>query len=142
MVERSLLEGNKISKISDLKDGMENVSVKVRVIEVSKPKVIQTRRGPRTISEAIVGDESGRVKLTLWGRHAGSLKEGEVVEIRGAWTTSYRGVIQLNVGNRGRITPLSDDSAPQSHEIPHEMPRALNARRRGSLSKKYSRRNF
>jgi replication factor A1 len=32
----------------------------------------------------VIGDETGRVKVTLWGKHAGTLKEGEAVEIRNA----------------------------------------------------------
>ncbi len=111
-------------KVSDLRDGMDGVSVRVRVLEVSGEKVINTRRGPRTISEAVVGDETGRVKLTLWGRHAGSLREGEAVEIRGGWTSSYRGEVQLNVGARGEIERISDDEVPEASEVPEERPKA------------------
>ncbi len=111
-------------KVSDLKDGMDGVSVRVRVLEVSSEKVINTRRGPRTISEAVVGDETGRVKLTLWGRHAGSLREGEAVEIRGGWTSSYRGEVQLNVGARGEIERIPDDKVPKASEVPEERPKA------------------
>lgn len=111
-------------KVSDLRDGMDGVSVRVRVLEVSGEKVVNTRRGPRTISEAVVGDETGRVKLTLWGRHAGSLREGEAVEIRGGWTSSYRGEVQLNVGARGEIERIPDDEVPKASEVPEERPKA------------------
>lgn len=111
-------------RILDLKEGLDNVSVKGRVISVEDPKVIQTRRGPRRISEAVIGDESGRVKVTLWGRHAGSLEEGDAVEIKGAWTTSYRGEVQLNVGYKGEIMKVDDGEAPMEDEIPEETPKS------------------
>ncbi len=113
-------------KIMDLKEGETDVNVRVRVIETREPKVIQTRKGPRTISEAIVGDDTGRAKLTLWGKHAGSLKQGEAVEISGVWTTQYRGEVQLNVGYRGEIKRIEDSDVPQPEEIPSETPKPEN----------------
>lgn len=117
--------------MAELRDGMDDVSVRVRVLEVLGDKVVETRRGPRRISEAVVGDETGRVRLTLWGRHAGSLREGEAVEIRGAWTTSYRGEVQLNVGFRGEIERIPDEEAPRPEEVPEETPRAPRPQRPG-----------
>ncbi len=111
-------------KVSELKPGMDNVSVRVRVLEAEAPKVIETRKGPRTISEALVGDETGRVRLTLWGRAAGTVSPGEAVEISGAWTTTYRGNVVLNVGGRGEIKRLEDSEVPAAEEVPEETPRA------------------
>jgi replication factor A1 len=120
----------KTVKISELKPGMDNVSVKVRVLDVQAPKVIETRKGPRTISEATVGDDTGRVRLTLWGRAAGSVNPGDAVEIHGAWTTSYRGNVVLNVGGRGEIIKVDDKEVPDANEIPEKMPRAPRQQRR------------
>ena len=111
-------------KVSQLREGEDDVTVRVRVLSVGETKTVQTRKGPRTLSEAVVGDETGRVRLTLWGKHAGTLEEGEAVEIRGAWTTSYRGEVQLNVGYRGEIERIEDDSVPQPEEVPEERPKA------------------
>ncbi|MEB3757684.1 MAG: OB-fold nucleic acid binding domain-containing protein [Desulfurococcales archaeon] len=117
-------------KISELKPDMDNVSVKVRVIETFEPKTVQTRKGERTISEAIVGDDTGRVKLTLWGDHADTLKEGQAVEVKGGWTTSFRGEVQLNVGFRGEINEIDDEEVPQPDNIPEEVPKGESQRRR------------
>ncbi len=116
--------GSEKTKIMDLKPEMNNLQVVVRVIEANEPKVINTRIGQRTISEAIVGDETGRVKLTLWGKAAGSLQEGQVVEIKGAWTTTFRGDVQLNIGGKGNITEVSSDEVPEAENIPEESPKA------------------
>ena len=113
-------------KILDLKEGEDNVKVRVRVLDASDPKVIQTRKGPKTISEAIVGDETGRIKLTLWGKHAGTLKKGDAVEISGAWTTQYRGKVQINVGYKGEISPIDESEVPQDSDIPESVPEAEN----------------
>lgn len=111
-------------KIADLREGLDGVTVRVRVIEASDPKVIQTRKGPRVISEAIVGDDSGKIKLTLWGKQAGQLQSGDAVEVKGAWTTSYRGEVQLNVGSKGEITSIPDDEVPKPEDVPDSVPKA------------------
>ncbi len=111
-------------KVADLREGLDGIDLKVRVIEAREPKVIQTRKGNRVISEAIVGDETGRIKLTLWGKQAGILHDGEAVEIKGAWTTSYRGEVQLNVGSRGEVTKIDENEVPSPDEIPKNVPKA------------------
>ena len=113
-----------VRKISSLREGEDDVSVKVRVLKTMDPKVVETRKGPRTISEAVVGDETGRVKMTLWGKHAGTLQEGQTIEVSGAWTTSYRGEVQLNVGYRGEIKEVPDEEVAKEEEIPEDIPKA------------------
>ena len=129
-------------KIKDLKEGMSDVNVRGRVLEVRDPKIVQTRRGPKRISEAIVGDETGRVKLTLWGEHAGSLEEGEAVEISGAWTTSYRGEVQLNVGYKGNIERLNEDEVPGKEDIPEDVPKAEERFQRGGYRRDWAGRSY
>ncbi|MCY0859137.1 MAG: OB-fold nucleic acid binding domain-containing protein [Sulfolobaceae archaeon] len=112
------------SKISDLRVGMENVNLVVRVLEASEPRVVQTKNGPRTLSEAVVGDETGKIKLTLWGKLAGTVKEGQVVEITNAWTTAYKGKVQLNAGSKSEVKEAPDSEAPAADQIPDNTPSA------------------
>ncbi len=111
-------------KVSELRPGDNSVNVKVRVIEAGEPRVVETRKGPRTLSEATVGDETGRVTLTLWGDHAGKLSEGQVVELQNAFTTVYRGKVQLNLGNLGSIAEAEDSDVVPADQIPEDVPEA------------------
>jgi len=112
-------------KIMDLKPGMERVSVLVRVIDPGEVKRITTKAGERTIREAIVGDDSGRVKLVMWGKSIKTLSQGDVVEVSGAWTTVFRGKLQLNVGGPENVKVVEDmGQVPTADEIPEEEPKA------------------
>ncbi|MEM4224637.1 MAG: OB-fold nucleic acid binding domain-containing protein [Desulfurococcaceae archaeon] len=106
--------------IERLKPGMEDVTVRVRVLEVSKPRRIETKKGSRTIANAVVGDSTGRVDAVLWGFKATSLKQGDVVEISHAWVTVFKGRIQLNIGKNTEIKQLPQDSVPS--EVPESKP--------------------
>jgi replication factor A1 len=119
-----------IEKIRDLKPGMEQINVVVRVLQVNEPRIVQTRNGTRKLSEAIVGDDSGRTKLTLWGKHAGTLKDGQVIMIKGAWTSVYKGQVQLNAGSKTVIEEAESESVPSAEEIPQESPTAPDMPRR------------
>ncbi len=112
------MESKPSLKIGRLKPGIENVNIRGRIISVSPPKTIQTKSGLRTISEAVIGDETGRARVTLWGRHAGTLKEGDAVEITNAWTSAYRGEVQINVSSKTELRVVEDESVPQLEEIP------------------------
>ena len=107
--------------VIDLKPGMENVTVRVRVLDVGETRSIETKKGTRTISNAVIGDSSGRVEATLWGDKAGSLKTGDVVEINGAWISEFKGKVQLNIGKNTNIIPLPSESLPE--HIPETRPR-------------------
>ncbi|HDI86224.1 MAG TPA: single-stranded DNA-binding protein [Candidatus Korarchaeota archaeon] len=121
-------------KISDLRPGEDGVNVKGRVLEVGETRDVETRSGFRTLSEAVIGDETGRIKLTLWGEHAGSVSEGQVIEVQNGFTTAFRGKVQLNVGQRGAIRVLEDSEVVPADQIPEESPEAPEGwrpRRRG-----------
>ncbi len=119
-------------KVKDLKPGMENVSIRVRVLRLGKPHTVQTRAGMRTLSEALVGDSTGRVRMTLWGRASRSLREGAVFDIEGAWVTVFRGRIHLNAGSRTRIREVPDEEFPSEDSIPEIEPSSQGVGRRRS----------
>jgi len=111
-------------KIKELKPGMENISVIVRVLESYGVRAIRTRAGDRTIGEYLVGDETGRVKLIAWGSKAAALAMGDVVEVKGAWVSVFRGEVQLNIGRSSSIERLPEEAVVSSEEIPDETPEA------------------
>ena len=114
---------NQITKVIELRPGMENASVIVRVLESHGIRTIRTRSGTRTIGEYVVGDETGRVKLIAWGTKASALAIGDVAEIRGAWVSMFRGEVQLNIGKNSIIERLPDDAVVSIDEVPKSKPR-------------------
>ncbi|MEM1675890.1 MAG: OB-fold nucleic acid binding domain-containing protein [Desulfurococcaceae archaeon] len=111
--------------IKELKPNQENISIIARVIQTTPPRTINTRKGVRTISNAIIGDESGRVEAVLWGVKAGSLNVNDVVEINGAWTTSFSGKVQLNIGKTSTIKKVDNNLVPPVDSIPETEPESF-----------------
>ncbi len=92
-------------KIKDLKPGMKNINLRAEVIEIPKPYAIYTKYGTgAVVSNALISDETGKARLTLWSQQIKVVSEGAVVKIENARAVRYRGELQLRLGRRGNIS--------------------------------------
>jgi len=93
-------------KIKELRDRMKRVNVKATVTEKSDPREVMSRFKDQTyrVATAIVTDETGTVKLTLWNDQIEMVNVNDTVRIENGYVTSFRGEIQLNVGKFGTLT--------------------------------------
>ena len=93
-------------KINELHDGMKRVNVQARVKEKSDPREVVSRFKDQTyrVATAMVADETGTVKLTLWNDQIELVKVNDTVRVENGYVTSFKGEIQLNVGKFGTLT--------------------------------------
>jgi replication factor A1 len=92
--------------IRELHDGMKRVSVEAKVVEKGDPREVKSRFKDETyrIVDAVVADESGSVKLTLWNEQIDMVNVGDNIKIENGYVTSFKSEIQLNVGKFGKLT--------------------------------------
>ena len=91
-------------QINELKPAMNEVKLTAKIIELKEPREVMTKFGTSTtLTEATLEDESGTIKLTLWGKQADGLEEGSEVEINGGFTKEFREELQLGLGKKGSI---------------------------------------
>ncbi|MGQ9543484.1 MAG: OB-fold nucleic acid binding domain-containing protein [Candidatus Bathyarchaeia archaeon] len=94
-------------KISELKPGMRRVDLQGRIVEIGDVRDVMTRFGePSRVATAILEDDSGTIKLSLWNEAIDSVNVNDTVKIENGYVTSFRGEPQLNVGRYGRINVL------------------------------------
>ena len=93
-------------KIKELRDGMKNVSVEAKVMEKSEPREVMSRFKDETytVADAVVADETGSIKLTLWNEQIDQVNVNDKIKVENGYVTSFRGEIQLNVGRYGTLT--------------------------------------
>jgi len=89
--------------IGEIKSGMSNVSLQAKVIDISETRDVMTRYGKRVVADALLEDETGQVKLTLWQDQIERINVGDTVDIGGAFVTEFRGEIQISVPRSGKI---------------------------------------
>jgi len=92
--------------IKDLNDGMKRVSVEAKVVEKGDPREVRSRYKDETyrIVDAVIADETGSIKLTLWNEQIEQVNVGDNIKIENGYVTSFKGEIQLNVGKFGKLT--------------------------------------
>lgn len=92
--------------IKDLRNGMKRVTVEANVVEKGETRVVRSRYKDETynVADAVVADETGSIKLTLWNEQIDQVEIGNKIKIENGYVTSFKGEIQLNVGKFGTMT--------------------------------------
>jgi len=93
-------------KIRELRNGMKRVSVEAKVVEKSDPREVLSRFKDETykVATAVIADETGTVKLTLWNDQINKVNVNDKVKVENGYVTSFKGEIQLNLGKYGMLT--------------------------------------
>ncbi len=94
--------------IKDLRNGMKRVEVEAQVTEKGNPREVMSRYKDETytVADAVVADETGSIKLTLWNEQIDQVNVNDKIKIENGYITSFKGEIQLNVGRYGKLTVL------------------------------------
>ncbi len=93
-------------KIKELKDGMRRVDVEAKVLEKTPTREVMSRYKDvvHRVATAIVSDDTGKIKLTLWNEQIEQVNENDNVKVENGYITTFRGEMQLNVGRYGKLT--------------------------------------
>ena len=101
---------SKISKIGSLERYSRNIETTVKVVSKNEPRRVSSRRdlSTHTVCDALVGDETGCIYLTLWDDDVGKVSEGEILGIKNAYINIFRGSMRLSLGRQGTYDSLED----------------------------------
>ncbi len=100
-------------KVKDLSPETKSVNLTVKVVKVGEPEAVPARGGGvRHVTEAVVGDETATVIMSLWEKQSEGVSEDSVLRIENGYISLVRGHMRLNVGKYGRMEP-SDTSIPE-----------------------------
>jgi hypothetical protein len=103
----------KLSEIGDLHVGMTGINLSAEVLKVDEPSFFSTRFGCQAVvANALIGDRTGHVQLSLWGEQVGSVSVGDTVQINNARMLAFRGKKQLRIGRKGTL------KAEREHFLP------------------------
>jgi replication factor A1 len=92
-------------KVGELTPQSRAVNVTAKVVSKSEIRNIATGRdgAPHRVCDALVGDETGCVYLTLWDDNIDKISEGDTIKIGNGYITLFRGNMRLNVGRYGSL---------------------------------------
>ena len=94
-------------KISELKAGMRNLSVTGKIESVGEPRTVNLKSGgTNTVADAVISDESGSMKLSLWGDDINKIQPGDRVSIENGYVNTFKGENSISVGKFGKLTKI------------------------------------
>ncbi len=94
-------------KIGELKSGMRNVSVTGKVDSVGEPRTVNLKAGgTNTVADARISDETGSIKLSLWGDDINKIQPGDTVSVENGYINTFKGEDSINVGKFGSLKKI------------------------------------
>ena len=93
------------TKIRELTTYSRRVNLVAKILEMGDIREVSSSSDGQLhrVAEALVGDETGTVLLTLWDENIDRFGVGEVVEVDNGYAGTFRGSLRLNVGKYGTI---------------------------------------
>lgn len=100
-------------RVEDLSLGASDVDLVGQVLDTDSIRTFDRDDGSEgRVANLTVGDETGRVRVTLWDDKADLAEEfeaGEVVEVGDGYVRERDGDLELHVGDRGTVERVDED---------------------------------
>jgi len=103
--DRTLVMDSTEMKIGDIKEGTGNVTVTGRIMSVEE-RNITVKGEARIVYSGLIADDSGKIQYSAWNDY--DLKEGETICVKNAYIRAWRGIPQLNLGDKCEVSRVDD----------------------------------
>ncbi len=96
-------------KVETLSPNSRQVNTTVKVVSKSPVRETISRRdgSVHRVVDALVGDETGSIYLTLWDDNIDTVKEEATLDIKNGYISLFKGSMRLNIGRYGSLAPSS-----------------------------------
>jgi replication factor A1 len=109
MSDKEPSESEELLKIEKLTTNSREVNTIVKVVSKSEVRNVTGRDYTvHRVADALVGDETGCVILTLWDDNIDKIKEEAALRIANGYVNLFRGNMRLNIGRYGSFEVLEE----------------------------------
>lgn len=98
-------------KLIELKPGQGKVDVEVTVKSKEEPRQFEKYGKQLRVSNAVVSDDSGEIKMGLWNEDIDKVKVGDKIKVTNGYVSEFNGIKQLSAGKFGKIEVMGDKAA-------------------------------
>ena len=103
-----------MAKISELTSGQGNVDVEGTITEIGETRTFNKFGKELSVANAILKDDSGSIKLSLWNEDVTRFKNGDNIKITNGYVNEFQGEKQLTSGKFGKIELAEGGSSDQT----------------------------
>ena len=126
-------ESEEIVKIETLTPQSRGVNTIVKVVSKGEVRSVTGRDySVRRVADALVGDETGSLYMTLWDDKIDAINEGATLSITNGYINLFRGNMRLNIGKYGSYELVEESTIDEVNtennlsDKKYEQPRRFN----------------
>jgi len=102
-------ESEELVKVETLTPNSKGVNTIVKVVSKGEVRNVTGRDySVRRVADAIVGDETASICMTLWDDKIDAINEGATLRVTNGYINLFRGNMRLNIGKYGSYEILED----------------------------------
>ncbi len=94
-----------VMDINTAKKMRSGINLRATITSKENPRSVNYKTGGTgEVCTAVISDDTGEIKLTLWNDEIDKVEVGDTVEIANGYTSEFKGEVQLNIGKYGNMT--------------------------------------
>lgn len=109
MSEEEKSQSEELAKITDLTTSSREINIVIKVVSKSEVRNVTGRDySVHRVADALVGDETGCLYLTLWDDNIDKIPDEATIRVTNGYINLFRGNMRLNIGRYGSFELLEE----------------------------------
>jgi replication factor A1 len=98
----------KKQQIDNLRFGMKGINVTAKIVEIQPTKPVITRWGSESyVTNVMIADETGSIRLSLWNKQIDKVRVGDEVELTNCYVSRFAGQPQLRLQRKSTMSVIN-----------------------------------
>ncbi len=98
-------------KVKDIKQFQKKINLVCKVVKKTDVRKVISKLDDieHNVCEALIGDETGTIYLTLWDLAIDKLEDNKVYSFKNLYSSEFKKSLRLNLGRFGEFEEVSQD---------------------------------
>ena len=92
--------------IKDIKANQGNITIEAEIISKEEPRTFIKFGKEGRVCNAVLGDPSGEIHLTLWNDDIEKITVGNKIRLENGWCSEFKEEKQVSTGKFGKLEVL------------------------------------
>jgi replication factor A1 len=98
-------------KVKDIKQFQKKITLVCKVVKKTPIRKVVSRLDDveHNVCEALIGDETGTIYLTLWDAAIEKLEDGKIYSFENLYSSEFKKSLRLNLGRFGEFKEVKEE---------------------------------
>ena len=99
---------NNMVTCADAKNMRNGINIQAKLKSKGEPRTVNTKYGETQVCDAFLEDDTGEIKLTLWGDDIQKVNVGDTISITDGYTNTFKGEVAINKSRNGKMDIINE----------------------------------